>query len=217
MADPDATALSKALSSRNKARQQEALNAFLVAADTMAKRGEVIEAELRYKQALNTAEKAFGLESDQVVLVLSILAAFYRVQNRAWDARSLECRIEAWQMQQSGQKEPELRGALGQKLSEKIKSSDAAEPAGTSLKALTPNIRRACQILGLSLDQPITVQDVNRAWKKQMLESSAHPDLGGNSDEAVILNQAKVALMEYLELHAPKLGSKFAKKNPPST
>ena len=180
----------------------------------MARRGEVIEAELRYKQALNTAEKAFGLESDQVVLVLSILAAFYRVQNRAWDARSLECRIEAWQMQQASQKEPELRGALGQKLSERIKGSDAGEALGTSLKALTPNIRRACQILGLSLDQPITVQDVNRAWKKQMLETSAHPDLGGNSDEAVILNQAKEALMEYLELHAPKLGNKFTKKNP---
>jgi hypothetical protein len=50
-----------------------------------------------------------------------------------------------------------------------------------------------------------------------MLESSAHPDLGGNSDEAVILNQAKTALIDYLELHAPKLGSKFAKKNPPSS
>src|SRR5580658_2485311 len=90
MADPDASALAKALISKNKARQQEALNAFLVAAESLAQKGQIIEAELRFKQALQTAEKAFGKDSDQAMLVLSILAAFYHVHKRTWEARQVE-------------------------------------------------------------------------------------------------------------------------------
>jgi hypothetical protein len=211
MADANASALTKALISKNRARQQEALNAFLVAADSLARQGQLIEAELRFKQALQTAERAFGADSDQAMLVLSILAAFYHMQKRTFDARQVECRLEAWQMQKAESEETEIQGALGQKLSAKRKETqERGEPAAMSV---TPQIRKACQVLGLSLDKPLTTQSINAAWKKQMLQTNAHPDLGGNTDEAILLNQAKEALFAYLESKAPKLGSSLKKKH----
>ena len=129
MADPDASALAKALISKNKARQQEALNAFLVAAESLAQKGQIIEAELRFKQALQTAEKAFGKDSDQAMLVLSILAAFYHVHKRTWEARQVECRLEAWQMQQSqdkGEDETAIQGAPVNKCRQRRRKANGA-------------------------------------------------------------------------------------------
>ncbi|HEY9776202.1 MAG TPA: hypothetical protein V6C81_20740 [Planktothrix sp.] len=213
MADADASALAKALISKNKARQQEALNAFLVAAESLSQKGQIIEAELRFKQALQTAEKAFGKDSDQAMLVLSILAAFYHVHKRTWEARQAECRLESWQMQQAapGPDETALQGALGQQMSAKKKEGMTRGDPAVAM-SVTPEIRKACQILGLSPDKPLTAQEINRAWKRQMLDTNAHPDLGGNTDEAVILNKAKEALLAYLDLRAPKLGSSLKKK-----
>lgn len=207
MPDSDRTGAQKPPMGGRIAQKQEALNAFLVAADEHARRGEVIEAEVRFKQALYTAEKEFGEHSDQVMLVLSILAAFYHFQNRRWDARNIETRIEQWQMKNSAIEE---QSALQKQLSAKKPSSEAPR-AGYVSGRLTAELRKACQILGLSPNEPITAQTVNRAWKTQMLAASAHPDLGGNTDEAVILNKAKETLMNYMESLEPNLGKKFKK------
>ena len=220
MSDSDSAALGKAYISHNKPRQQEALNAFLVAAETLAHRGEIVEAELRFKQALKTAEKEFGPQSDQAILVLSIMAAFYHFQGRTWEYRAIECRLAAWQMKSENQVVEEV-GALGKKFVQGRKPRQAVSSrtliaqGGPSLKSIPPRIRKACQILGLSPEIGITADDVNKAWKKQMLESAAHPDLGGNTDEAVILNNAKLALMEHLESKGPNLSKRFNKQECP--
>jgi hypothetical protein len=75
------------------------------------------------------------------------------------------------------------------------------------------SLRHACQILGISMDRRINASEVNQAWKKQMLASAAHPDLGGNTEEAVLLNNAKIEMMSFLESCAPKLGAKFKKEH----
>jgi len=197
----------KPRTSRKKQAQQEALNAFLVAADALVRAGQLIEAELRFKDALRTAEREFGLQSDQAMLVSSILAAFYRFHNREWEAKALEARLEAWQMQATSEPEDE-ESELGKKFAgKKAKEPQAGEhptkkPGRVSVPAAH---RKACQILGLPPEEGISVAEVNRAWKKQMLNTSAHPDLGGNTDEAVLLNRAKEELMNYLESLQPKL------------
>ncbi|HEY9713961.1 MAG TPA: hypothetical protein V6C72_10855 [Chroococcales cyanobacterium] len=201
---------------RKRARKQEALNAFLVAAQTLAHRGEVIEAELRFKQALRTAETEFGAESDQTMLVLSILGAFYQLQNRVWDYQAIECRLKGWEMKEAVIDEDEDLGELGKRLVKTQRQKAATtqnrlEAAVPSLKNITPQIRKACQVLGLTPRVGITADDVNKAWKNQMLNTSAHPDLGGNTDEAVILNNAKQMLMSHLEAASPNLGKRFAK------
>ena len=41
----------------SKQNQRDALNAFLVAADALARQGQLIEAEVRFTDALRTAER----------------------------------------------------------------------------------------------------------------------------------------------------------------
>ncbi len=192
---------------RKRQSAQEALNAFLVAASALADKGQVVDSELRYQDALRTAEREFGPESDQTMLVSSILAAFYRARNRLEEAALLEARLESWQMPvtQTSQSDP---GMLGKPL---IKKADQDGLLRKPAMDVPTSLRKSCQILGLSLEGGITIQSVNKAWKDQMLQRSAHPDLGGNADEALLLNKAKEELMAYLESRAPKLGTKFTR------
>lgn len=201
----------------NRARQQDAINAFLIAGDTLAKRGEVVEAEIRFKQALTQADKEFGPHSDQAMLVLSILAAFYHFQERAWEARAIECRLEAWEIPPEASLDAAVISALGKSLRNRAKQTETRFPM-LNVDELSENksyplhIRKACQVLGLPPGRKLSLEAVNKAWKKEMLLSAAHPDLGGNADEAVILNQAKQVLVEFLESLQPKLGSKFKRQ-----
>lgn len=195
-------------------KTQSRLNSFLVAASARASANEVVEAEIRYLDALRSAEKDFGPQSDQAMLVSSILAAFYRSQNRITEAEEIEARLRTWQMldgtEESAAEEsqPEKQG-----MSSLIRPSGGRsdQNAKAPVVKVPANLRRECQILGLSTDEVLTESIINRAWKKQMLSNSAHPDLGGNTDEAVLLNKAKEALMNYLAERAPKLGKQFNK------
>ncbi|MBS1993265.1 MAG: tetratricopeptide repeat protein [Cyanobacteria bacterium SZAS LIN-2] len=183
-----------------------ALYTSLSAAQALAGTNQFVEAEVKYQEALRQATKDFGPESDQVVLVLSILAAFYHSQNRHQEAIPLDTRLAEWTMRSQPKvvEQPEKKFVGSNRSHSDLPSQDAGVRIPGSL-------RHACQILGIPMDSQLTAALVNQAWKKQMLSAAAHPDLGGNTDEAVLLNNAKIEMMSFLESCAPKLGAKFKK------
>ncbi|MBU6455112.1 MAG: tetratricopeptide repeat protein [Cyanobacteria bacterium REEB67] len=185
-----------------------ALYTYLSAAQALAGTSQFVEAEIKYEEALRMATKDFGPESDQVVLVMSILAAFYRAQNRSQEALPLETRLTEWTMRSAPVETGESKFVGSGRTHSGM---PAASPAEDGVKIPT-TLRHACQILGISMDSRITATSVNQAWKKQMLNSNAHPDLGGNAEEAVLLNQAKIEMMTFLESCKPKLGAQFKKE-----
>ena len=190
---------------------QMALNAFLVAADSLSRDGRFIEAELRLTEALALAQRQFGQHSEQAVLVLSITAALYRRMGKAEDAVQIEQRIENWSPDHIACEPPPpppipVVGPLGSTLGQKDNTPSESLP---KFKPLSHNIRRACQILGLSPEQTLTPTIIQVAWKKQLLQQGAHPDLGGNTEEAQLLNEAKAELMNYLEFVAPRARSNW--------
>jgi hypothetical protein len=188
-------------------QNQEALNSFLMAAGALSQSGQLVEAEIRYLDALRTAEKNFGIESDQVMLVASILSSFYRSNYRVEEALAIENRLAAWQMNEPAA--PQIEDEP-KSLSSLVSSRSTVRPIDEARGLRPPSsLRRACQILGISMEDYLTVASINRAWKKQMLSNGAHPDLGGNTDEAVLLNKAKEELTAYLEERTPKLAAKF--------
>ncbi|HEY9791809.1 MAG TPA: hypothetical protein V6D22_15500 [Candidatus Obscuribacterales bacterium] len=195
---------------------QLALNAFLVAADTLSRDGRFIDAELRLTEALALAQKQFGQHSEQAMLVLSITAALYRRMGKADDAAKIEQRIENWSPDCIPCEPPPPPaavkiGPLGSTLGQKdMTPSDSLQ----KFKPMSHNIRRACQILGLSADQTLTPTIIQIAWKKQLLQQGAHPDLGGNTAEAQLLNEAKTELMEYLDFIAPRPRSNWKTSGP---
>jgi hypothetical protein len=202
---------------RTKEQEQfrEAIHAFLKTTADLSQGGKSIEAEARMKQTLAMAEREFGRNSDEVMLVLSCLSALYRAQNRRVEANILEGRIRLWYEEASKQAEEdeplepyeEPESGLAQKFK---RNPDAAKkPAVTNHPA---DIRRACKIMGLPSDKQLSTDLVNKAWKKQMLQSSAHPDLGGNAEEAIMLNQAKEQLLDYVSSITPNLGARLKKR-----
>jgi hypothetical protein len=91
----------------------------------------------------------------------------------------------------------------------KASSGDAAAPAPSAapfVKAIPPEIRKACLILGVR-SEDMTTAMVVEAWKKQIVD--VHPDKGGDTETAIILNTAKDTLVHWIEAQAPKLGKKF--------
>jgi hypothetical protein len=187
----------------NASDTQMALNAYLVSADTLSRDGRYVEAELRLTEALALAQNKCGQQSDQVVLVLSILSAFYRTSGKIHDAVAIEQRISKWAPEQTPpEPQPATHGPLGSRLA--AQSGNSKPEADDKTKVLPHNVRRACRILGLPTDEKLDADRVQRAWKKQMLQQGAHPDLGGNTEEAVLLNQAKTELLEYLEFVTPR-------------
>jgi hypothetical protein len=192
----------------NSSDTQMALNAYLVSADTLSREGRYVEAELRLTEALALAQNKCGQHSDQVVLVLSILAAFYRSSGKLHEALRIEERISSWSPDENKTPDkPAVQGPLSSKLAAQTSSSKSE--ADDKAKILPHNVRRACRILGLPTDEKFSADQVQRAWKKQMLQQGAHPDLGGNTDEAVLLNQAKTELLEYLEFVTPRQRSSW--------
>ena len=81
------------------------------------------------------------------------------------------------------------------------------------LKRTAPNIelpadvRRWSEVLGLYAD--FTAEDVRRAWRAQISSPSVHPDIGGEVEQAILLNTAKDSLVKWLESFQPKLGKQF--------
>lgn len=84
----------------------------------------------------------------------------------------------------------------------------AAGLQNPALKAAPREIVKACRILGIS-PEDLTKEKVNKAWKDQIASPGVHPDLGGDTEAAIILNAAKDELLQFIESSAPKLGKKF--------
>jgi hypothetical protein len=189
---------------------QLALNAYLLAADSLSRDGRFVEAELRLTEALALAQKQFGHHSEQAVLVLSITAALYSRMGRTQDAYYIEQRIESWSPDHIPCVPPPpptpAKGPLSTKLGQKDTTPAESMP---KFKPMSNNIRRACQILGLSPEGTLTATVIQVAWKKQLLQQGAHPDLGGNTEEAQLLNEAKAELMEYLDFITPRARSNW--------
>lgn len=73
---------------------------------------------------------------------------------------------------------------------------------------LPPDIRRAAQMLGLAPNE-ITSERVYRSWKHLMSQPGAHPDSGGHTEGAILLNTSRDVLLQWLQESAPKLGRQF--------
>lgn len=188
-------------------KTQTALNSYLMAAGALAQTNQLVEAEIRYKDSLRRAEKDYGKNSDQVMLVTSILASFYRAHDREDEAREIEARLFTWQMDETVTEQESMQTRFIQ--SQGKNGNSSSEDHGIRVPAV---LRKSCQLLGLPIDEPLTASAINKAWKKQMLSNGAHPDLGGNTDEAVLLNKAKEELLHFLDERAPKLGAKLKSK-----
>ncbi len=197
---------------KSRVERLNVINTYLVAASGLVASGDMIQAEIRYKQALREAEQAFGLDDDSTIFVISILAAFYRLQNREYDAIDLESRIAAWQAKEVT--DAQETGAEKFVKTRRTKKEPAAHrEKRTTPKALPPEIRRSLQLLGLSADEPLSYEAVSKAWKQQIVSGLVHPDIGGDVDESIILNNAKDILVSYLDAQAPKLAKQFGKRN----
>lgn len=183
-----------------------ALNALLMAADSLCSQGRFSEAELRLVEALALAQSKFGEHSDQLVLVLTVMAAFYRRTGKHDEAFAMEQRISGWvpvREAQSDAPPSAISGPLGRQFASTTQGRKPAQRPAPWLR-LPENVRKACQMLGISTDAPFTADEIQRAWKKELLERAAHPDLGGNTDEAVLLNRAKTELLNYLDCIVPR-------------
>jgi|GEM_PF-387204 len=82
--------------------------------------------------------------------------------------------------------------------------------AGISARAVPPEIRKACMILGVR-PEDLTLKEVHEKWKAQIAAPGAHPDQGGDTESAIYLNTAKDTLVKWINDQSPKLGKKFGK------
>jgi hypothetical protein len=71
---------------------------------------------------------------------------------------------------------------------------------------LPPDIRKACQVLGLSAEQAPSPQEVTKAWKQSVVQASGHPDLGGHAELSILLNTSKDAVLQWLDSKLQRIG-----------
>ncbi len=179
----------------------EAIKTFLVAADALAHSGEVAQAELRYTQALRQAELAFGDTSDHYKRVLSILSVFYRNQGREHDARAIELKLLKMAREAASEEPVGSTNLQSRFLKKKVTHE---ELVAMNRVVFPPDIRKACQVLGMSINEDFTVDDVLKAWKRRIVEGSVHPDLGGENEHSVLVNTSKDVLIRWQESRLPK-------------
>lgn len=74
---------------------------------------------------------------------------------------------------------------------------------------LPAEIRRAAQVLGLDPAEDLSSESIYRGWRREISSTNAHPDLGGETEIAILLNTAKDELLQFVETRAPKLGKQF--------
>ena len=180
----------------------EAIKTFLVAADALAHSGEISQAELRYTQALRQAELAFGDTSDHYKRVLSLLSGFYRNQGREHDARAIELKLLKM-AREAAPEEPDGSTNLQSRFLRKKKVTNE-ELVAMNRVVFPPEIRKACQVLGLPVEVDFTVEDVLKAWKRRIVAGSVHPDLGGENEHSVLVNTSKDVLIRWQESRLPK-------------
>jgi hypothetical protein len=95
-----------------------------------------------------------------------------------------------------------------------IGASSAPSPAagGISARALSPEIRKACMMLGVRPEN-LTIKEVHEKWKSQVTAPGVHPDQGGDTETTIYLNTARDTLVKWINDQEPKLGKKFGKKD----
>jgi hypothetical protein len=166
--------------------EDEAVKAFVTAAEALNDSGDAAQAELRYRQALRQAELAHGANSKEARSVASLLYDFYTLAGRLDDAKPLAEKLaEPVQTKRRVLDSKFVRSRVG--------SSQVVH------RGLPSELRKACQILGLSPDFEPTVEDVKAAWKQAIRESAGHPDLGGHTELSILLNTAKDQLVGWLD------------------
>jgi len=173
--------------------ENDAVRAFVAAAKALDGAGETAQAELRYRQALRQARSASPADSEDTQCVISMLASFYRRNARDDDAVRLE----------QGQLPPAPRRTLESTFVKRRNTADSLTPIAI---VLPPEIRKACQILGLSPEQAPSPQEVNKAWKQSVVEAAGHPDLGGEEELSILLNTSKDAVLHWLDSKLPRIG-----------
>jgi len=72
-------------------------------------------------------------------------------------------------------------------------------------------IQEAVDILGISHSQELTQQIVHSSWRRHICSPEVHPDLGGNTERAILLNTAKDLVLKWLHSNEPKLGKLFTR------
>jgi hypothetical protein len=83
---------------------------------------------------------------------------------------------------------------------------------GASARAVPPEIRKACMILGVR-PEDLTLKEVNEKWKSQLSAPGVHPDQGGDTESAIYLNTAKDTLVKWINDQNSKMGKKFKPKD----
>lgn len=179
----------------------EAIRTFLTAADALQHSGEIAQAELRYKQALRQAELAFGDTSDHYKRVLSLISVFYRQIGREQEARTLELKLLKMAREEAPEEPVGTRNLQSRFLKKKV-TNDRLQ--AMTRVVLPPDIRKACQVLGMPIDEEFTADDVLKAWKRRIVAGSVHPDLGGENEHSILVNTSKDVLIRFHESRLPK-------------
>lgn len=180
----------------------EAIKKFLLAAEALTQSGEIDQAELRYNQALRQAELAFGDTSDYYKRVLSLLSVFYRNTGREHEARAIEQKL--LKMAREAAPEEPVGSTNLQSWFMRKKRITREDLATMNRVVLPPEIRKACQVLGMSVEEDFTAEDVLKAWKRRIIADSVHPDLGGANEQSVLVNTSKDVLIRWQESRLPK-------------
>ena len=186
---------------------------FLNAAKTLSEFGDVTQAELRLRDALKTADASFGHNSRVVRRVLTALEAFYRSQNRNDAALVIEKRLELLGPAPAGadaldERSKNPNSSHGKLLSVRVRAGESLVETAPKPSPMPAEVRRACQILGLPLKE-INEASVRQSWKRAISAPEAHPDLGGERELAILLNNSRDTILGWLDGEQSKLAKKF--------
>ncbi|HEY9713571.1 MAG TPA: hypothetical protein V6C72_08870 [Chroococcales cyanobacterium] len=188
-----------------------AVQSFLTAADALAAAGRHAEAEWRFRQALKQAEMTMGPESRGVKRVLLAQMAFYLELDRLDEAAAIGEQIAALPKVLNSRRRPIpslLKRSRASSEENTQKPLEATPRSEIYVGHMPAEVRRACQILHIS-DDELTEEYVQKCWKKEVVSAQAHPDLGGEVEMSVLLNNARDTIIQWLESRAPKLGKLF--------
>jgi len=183
-----------------------AVSNFLNAADTLIQLGDLTQAELRLRDALKHADTYAGRQSDLSRQVLMKLSELYQSQNRQEPLATVEARLAGEDPE--GEPEPACNDSHGRLLAVARHPDRPPLEHKLNLARLPAEVRRACQILGLAPEQ-MSPEAVRKAWKESISNPSVHPDLGGEQEVAVMLNNARDLILRWLEDQQPKLLKRF--------
>jgi len=94
----------------------------------------------------------------------------------------------------------------------KTASGESIE-ASTPLSTIPLEVKESADRLGVDLSKAISREMIHRHWKQRIVSPENHPDLGGNTEKAILLNIARDQLGRWLDMTEPKLGKLFGGKN----